>query len=92
MLKRAVSKFLFDGLLLGSDSTEMDESLEEQGGRINHKGVKGAPPDSLISRFCLHALRFGTCNIRGTENIQFCIFNIAIFDTALFLFLKMFSM
>lgn len=32
------------------------------------QGLKGAPPDSLFSRFCLHALQFGTCNIRGTKN------------------------
>lgn len=31
------------------------------------QGLKGAPPDSLFSRFCLHALQFGTCNIRGTK-------------------------
>lgn len=54
---------------------------EEQAVQINPKGVKGAPPDSLISRFCLHALRFGTCNIRGTEK----------FDTAFYLFLICFS-
>jgi len=29
------------------------------------QGLKGAPPDSLFSRFCLHALQFGTCNIRA---------------------------
>jgi Rab3 GTPase-activating protein catalytic subunit len=28
-------------------------------------GVKGSPPDSLFSRFCLHALQFGGCNIRA---------------------------
>lgn len=28
-------------------------------------GVKGSPPDSLFSRFCLHALQVGGCNIRG---------------------------
>ncbi|KAG0553821.1 hypothetical protein KC19_12G042000 [Ceratodon purpureus] len=28
-------------------------------------GVKGSPADSLFSRFCLHALQFGGCNIRA---------------------------
>ncbi|XP_024357806.1 uncharacterized protein [Physcomitrium patens] len=28
-------------------------------------GVKGSPPDSLFSRFCLHALQVGGCNIRA---------------------------
>lgn len=45
-----------------------DESFEDQHEQSNHRsvlGVKAAPTDSLFSRFCLHALRFGTCNIRA---------------------------
>lgn len=44
------------------------------GGQLNfaegeHKSsrtLKGAPLESLFAQFCLHALWFGECNIRGT--------------------------
>lgn len=29
------------------------------------RNIKGAPLDSLFAQFCLHALWFGNCNIRG---------------------------
>lgn len=29
------------------------------------RAIKGAPPQSLFSQFCLHCLWFGNCNIRG---------------------------
>nr|PNR35984.1 hypothetical protein PHYPA_021834 [Physcomitrium patens] len=42
-----------------------EDTSDEQGGHINHKAIKAAPLDSLISLFCLHALQFDTCNIRA---------------------------
>ena len=32
------------------------------------QAIKGAPTGSLFSQFCLHALWFGSCNIRGNDN------------------------
>jgi len=29
------------------------------------RAMRGAPADSLFGQFCLHALWFGNCNIRG---------------------------
>jgi hypothetical protein len=34
------------------------------------QAIKGAPTGSLFSQFCLHALWFGSCNIRGNDGIE----------------------
>jgi len=44
---------------------------------LEHKksrAIKGAPLDSLFSQFCLHAMWFGNCNIRGLCSLGFCFF------------------
>lgn len=33
------------------------------------RALKGAPSDSLFAQFCLHALWFGNCNIRGSCSV-----------------------
>jgi hypothetical protein len=33
------------------------------------RALKGAPSDSLFAQFCLHALWFGNCNIRGLWSV-----------------------
>ena len=35
------------------------------GGHKTSRAIKGAPRESLFAQFCLHALWFGNCNIRG---------------------------
>lgn len=33
------------------------------------RAMRGAPADSLFGQFCLHALWFGNCNIRGLYHV-----------------------
>ncbi|KAJ7569404.1 hypothetical protein O6H91_01G076600 [Diphasiastrum complanatum] len=40
-------------------------SAADRNFKKNTYAIKAAPPNSLLSRFCLHALWFGNCNIRA---------------------------
>jgi Rab3 GTPase-activating protein catalytic subunit len=42
-------------------SSSVNSEVENRNSRV----IKGAPLQSLFAQFCLHALWFGNCNIRG---------------------------
>ncbi|KAL0340635.1 UNVERIFIED_CONTAM: hypothetical protein Sradi_4580300 [Sesamum radiatum] len=50
-----------------------DSSLSEH---KSSRSIKGAPLESLFAQFCLHALWFGNCSIRGIpiDNLVFLLF------------------